>query len=133
MAVTSKTLLQPDFVSELVLSKKVTIDSTAVDAGNSGETHILRPGLVLGVYTAQSTYIQYDDAGGPGVGETVARYILLDEVDLKDGDPGASASDHVANVMVIGRVKESKLHGIDDNGKADLAKGGSGDGFIVFE
>jgi len=95
----------------------VTIDSTAADAGNTPTT-TLRKGLVLGKVTATGKLKHYNNAASDGT--QTAAGILDDEVNLLD-ETGA-ARDSQATALIHGYVKESKLHGIDSAGKADLAQ-----------
>lgn len=129
--VTSAARDQRPFVKQLVMSKTVTIVSTALDAGNTGQTHILREGLALGRVTASGKYKEYNAAGGDGSEDCDA--ILLHQVDLKNGDPGASATDHEAVVMVCGVAVSDTVLLYDAAAAADLAKAGSGLGYIEFE
>lgn len=120
------------FEKQCIMSRNVTIAATAVDAGNTGQTHILRAGLVLGRITASGKYVAYD-AAGTDDGRRDARCILRYQVDLKDGDPGAAASDHVANVMWIGEAVSGHCIGYDAGAAADLAKNAALDnGLIEF-
>lgn len=93
----------------------ITIDKSARDTGNTPQT-TLRKGLVLGRITATGKYAQYDDSASDGT--EVAACILADEVNLLDED--GNAQDAHATGVIHGVVDESKLIGIDDNGKADL-------------
>jgi len=116
--------------------KTVTIDSTAEDARNVGEENILSPGLALGIITAEDTYTGYDPNGADGT--EVARYVLYDEVDTKSGDAAATAADVPATVIWLGNLDSSKVFDEDGtaigvSGKADLAKGGSGDAIIDWD
>lgn len=119
MALKTQTYAPKGFLRERVKSIPVTIVSTALDAGNTGETHVLRAGLVLGIVTASGKYVEYDDDGTDD-GRRTAKAVLMHDVDLKDGDPAASAADHVADVLVLGSVYQSGLIGGDANGYADL-------------
>ena len=94
----------------------VTVDSAAADNGGSPTT-TLRKGLVLGKVTASGKYKQYNNAAADGT--EVAAGILDDEVNLID--EAGTARDSQATMLIHGFVRESKLHGIDANGKADLA------------
>ena len=119
------------FIKQLVQTKVVTIVSTALDAGNTGQTHILRAGLALGRITASGKYKEYNAAGGDGSEDCDC--ILYDQVDLKDGDPGASASDHEAVVMWVGEAVSDHVILYDAAAAADLAKAGGGLGTIEFD
>lgn len=117
-----------------LLTIKVNIDSTAVDATNPQGTHILRAGLILGTSTGVSpsgSALDYRTAAGAGLGD-VAHFILMQDVDLKDNDAGAASTDHVGVVLVIGAVKLGACLLEDAAAIADLAKGGSGRGLIYF-
>lgn len=118
------------FVRQMLQTKIVTIDDTALDAGHTGSTHILRGGLALGKITASGKYKEYNAAGGDG--SETGDCILFDQVDLKDGDPGASASDHEAVVMWIGEAVSDHTILYDAALAVDLAKAGGGEGQIEF-
>ena len=57
----------------------------------------------------------------------------MELVDLKDGDPGASASDHYGVVMWIGHANSGDCIGYDAAAATDLAKAGGGLGYIEFD
>lgn len=94
----------------------VTVDSTAADDGNTPAT-TLRKGLVLGKVTATGKYKEYDNAASDGT--QVAAGILDDETNLLDET--GTARDSQATMLIHGYADESRLHGIDSNGKGDLA------------
>jgi len=125
----SETFQPAAFLVNSLETKTVNIVSTAIDAGNTGKTYYLRKGLALGKVTASGKYAEYDNTKSDG--REVCHYILMDDCDLKDGDPGASAADHYARVLVIGKVVAANCIGLDANGQADLAKAGTGEGVIV--
>lgn len=118
-----------------VLTKKVTLDSSSVDSGNTGMTHIIRAGMILGKSTgvtpsgAAIPFLQTDTTNNIG---GTAHFILMHDVDLKDGDPSATATDHQCVVMLIGSVKAGVCLLEHADAIADLKKGGSGEGFIEF-
>lgn len=118
------------FLSTVLLTKKVTIDATAVDAGNTGQTHILRAGLPLAYETVLTNYVHYQPAGANGA-ET-GDCILLEQTDLKYGDAGASAVDRVAVVLLHGSVALGEVLLQDAALIVDLTKAGGGEGWIEF-
>ena len=93
-----------------------TIASTASDGGGTPTTR-LRKGLVLGKVTATGKFKQYSN--GASDGTEVAAGILDAETNLLDET--GTARDSQATMLIHGYVSESKLYGIDSNGKADLA------------
>ena len=106
------------------IEKGVTIDSAARDAGNTGKTTTLRPGLVVGKVTATGKCKQYDASATDGTETAVG--ILKDQVKVVDGSGNAvDANDAV--LVIHGRVDESALIGCDVDAKADLA------GQIIFD
>ena len=121
---------ETDWLVKSILTTKVTIDSTCLDAGNTGQTHILRSGLLVSLDSVSAAYVHYQPTGSNGA-ET-AEYILIDQVDLKDGDAGGTSVDHTANVLVIGKAKAASVLLYDAAALADLLKGGGGEGWIVF-
>jgi len=107
------------FVRKNVLSVPETIDATAVDAGNTGQTYVLRAGLAMGRITASGKLAQYNNGASDGT-QTCVGYLMHD-VDLKDNNPAASATDHGADVLVLGLVKTGNLYGHDAAAAVDLA------------
>lgn len=101
-------------LSDHMIEKRVTIDSTARDSGNTPTTK-LRAGLCLGKVTATGKYKEYDNGDVDGTETLVG--ILLAEVNLLDDD--ATAQDTLGRALIHGYVDESALVGIDANGKAD--------------
>ena len=97
--VTTYERIEKGFLRAAALTAPLVIDATAIDAGNTGQTHILRSGLVLGKLTSGGNLKQYTD--GLSDGTEVAYAILLQQVDLKDGNPSASATAHPAEVLLI--------------------------------
>lgn len=63
-------------------TKRVTMVSTAVDAGNTGSTTTLRAGLPLGKVTSTGKYIQWDNDGDATDGSAHAEGVLLKEQDM---------------------------------------------------
>ena len=118
------------------LTQLVTMDSSATDARNSGQTHILSNSLAVGKVTSSSRYTGYDPNGTDGT-QTV-QGVLFAEVDLKAGDPTATAQHTPARIVVFGHGEASKVvdedgTAIDQSGIDDLAKAGSGIGFVILD
>jgi len=90
----------------------VVIASTARDNGST----TLRKGLVMGKITASGKFAQYDDNAADGTETAVG--ILLEDVNLLD--EGGTARDARGTLVVHGIVDNSKLIGIDANGRADM-------------
>jgi len=109
--------------------KTVTIDSTALDAGNGQRTSILRKALCLGKVTASGDHVEYDEDGVDD-GREVMAGILMEEVDLFD-DTGVVA-DSTGLMLVVGIVDNGKLIGIDANGRTDMNAPATGK-LIVFD
>jgi hypothetical protein len=96
---------------DLVATKKVVIDSTAVDAGNSPTT-TLRGGLVVAVKDSDGNIYPYDADANDGT--QIPYGILAKHQDmLVDG----VASDRFAAVLVHGLVRQSQLVGIDQRAR----------------
>lgn len=106
MGLITKTQAGVGFLRERVHSVPLTISSTALDSGHTSYTYVLRPGLVLGKITATGELAHY--APGAADGTETAYGILLNEVDLKGGDPNASSADKIGDVLLIGTVDSSK-------------------------
>lgn len=118
------------FLSTALLTKKVTLDSTALDAGNTGQTHILRASLGLARDTVAGAYVHYQPAGSNGT--DTADCVLMEDVDLKGGDPGAASADRKGLVLILGSVVAGKVLLQDANMITDLNKAGGGEGWIEF-
>jgi len=129
--VTSKSNSPYGWLLRIALTEKVTIDDTAVDAGNTGQTHILRAGLVMGKITASGKMAHY--APGASDGTETAYGILLSDVDTKDGDPGATAADMPGLLLIAGEVHDAANNCLlwDSAAAADFLKGGGSPGIIV--
>lgn len=114
-----------------VQSEKVTIDDTAVDAGNTGQTYILRSSLVMGKITASGKMAHY--APGASDGTETAYGILINDVDVKDGDPGGSNQDMPGVLLVLGEVHDAANNCLlwDSAAAADFLKGGGSPGIIT--
>jgi hypothetical protein len=92
---------------DLVATKKVVIDSTAVDASNSPTT-TLRGGLVVAVKDSDGNIYPYDATATDGT--QIPYGILAKHQDmLVDG----VASDRFATVLVHGMVRQNQLVGLD--------------------
>ena len=87
-------------------------------AARDGTSTTLRKGLVLGKITASGKYAQYDDAAVDGTETAVG--ILLENVNLLD--EGGAAQDAAGVLVVHGIVDNSKLYGIDANGRGDMSQ-----------
>ena len=112
---------------------KVTISSAATDTGNTGTTHILRAGLVLGKITTGGEYSEYKSTNSDGTQLVANCLVLLEDVDLKNGDLTATSVDRIGRVAIIARVKESGLIGLDAAAKAALIPGGAATAQYTFE
>lgn len=96
---------------DLVATKKVVIDSTAVDAGNSPTT-TLRGGLVVAIKDSDSNIYPYDADANDG---TQVPYGILSK--HQDMLVGGVASDRFTQVLVHGLVRQNELIGIDQRAK----------------
>ena len=92
-------------LSDNFVSVEGIVASGAVDSAHTGKTHILRPGLALTFNTASGQWFNTVS------GDTYDG-ILLNEVDLKDGDTTNSSTAHPGAVVVIGAVASGQLLGI---------------------
>ena len=99
---------------DLVATRHVTIDSAAVDSGNSPTT-TLRGGNVLALVDASGKAHTYDPDGNDG--RQIAVGILEHYQNmLVDG----VASDRFTQILVHGLVKENELVGLDPRAKQQL-------------
>lgn len=101
---------------------QVEFDSTTVDAGNTGQTHILRSGLTVAQYTSGGSikkWGEYDDTKADGRED--AKAFLVGSINMRDNQ--GSAKDTWGLVMIGGQplIDEDKVYGLDALGKADLA------------
>ena len=96
---------------DLVATKKVVIDSTAVDSGNSPTT-TLRGGLVVAIKDSDGNIYPYDADANDGT--QIPYGILAKHQDmLVDG----VATDRFATVLVHGLVRQNELVGIDQRSR----------------
>lgn len=82
------------------------IDGAARDAGNTGNTTVLRPGLIMGQVTATKKWKQYDS--GAVDGTEIPRGILT-ELGLNTQLSGADADRFLATIMVKGNINPEAL------------------------
>lgn len=75
------------------------VSGAARDAGNTNNTTVLRPGLVMGVITASGKWAQFDASAVDGT--EVARGILL-QFGLNTQSDGADADRFLATILVRG-------------------------------
>jgi len=119
MTVERKSFNDTSCIIEKTLAVQMTIDASAVDVGNIDQTHILRKNLILGKITASGKLVAYDETGTDD-GRRTAYAILVNETDLKNGNPLATATDHEAQALIIGIADPSLCHGYDAAAKVDL-------------
>lgn len=102
--------------ADQTITRRVTIDDAAVDAGNTPST-TLRAGLVLAVQDADGKAAAYDpDANN---GRQIAVGVLEQgQSMLVDG----VAKDRFAQMLVGGMVKESQLIGLDGMARRQLSE-----------
>jgi len=98
---------------------QVKIASTAEDSGNTGQTHILRAGLTMGMISASKKWAHYDD--GASDGTETAKGFLLSTVSVKDNQ--GNAADAIGLVVIGGQplIDENKVYGFDSAAETDLA------------
>lgn len=94
----------------------ITIDSTAVDAGNTPTT-TLRAGLVMGKKTADGLYYQYDKDGVDGTENTVG--ILYDFHSTLNA-VGTAVDKSGSLLLLSGLVKEASCINLDERAKKIL-------------
>jgi len=82
------------------------IDGAARDAGNTGNTTVLRPGLVMAQITATQKWIQYTPGASDG-SEIPAG--ILTELGLNTQMQGANADRFLATIMIKGNVNPSAM------------------------
>lgn len=114
----------------LMMTKGITIDSTARDANNTPTT-TLRKGVVMGIVTATGRYKEYDD--GDSDGTQVARGILMQEIDLLDSQGNAQHAE--GSMLIFGRVDNNAIYfdaaGDAANGRTDMTTP-TNDVLIIF-
>jgi hypothetical protein len=95
----------------------VEVLSTTVDAGNTGQTYILRAGLALALITSGTKYGLYATAGAGGLG--VFKGFLAQDVNMKG--PDGVVRDTTAMLVIGGQplIDESAVIGLDTDAKAD--------------
>lgn len=105
--------------SEHMMVKRsgITVLATTVGADADGNK-ILKAGVVMGKITASGKYAAYDN--GLSDGREVAVGILLESINLKDGDV-------ICGLLLHGSVLDARVSGADAAAKTDLT------GRIVFQ
>lgn len=101
---------------------QVKLDSALVDAGNTGQTHIIRSGLCVAQYSAGDNITKwglYATAGSDGLG--TAKAFVLGNVNMKNSE--GTAQDTAALVVIGGGclIDETYAIGIDADARVDLA------------
>lgn len=82
------------------------IDGAARDAGNTGNTSVLRHGLIMGQITATTKWAQYNPSASDGT--EIPRGILT-ELGLNTQLAGADTDRFLATIMVKGNVNPEAL------------------------
>lgn len=94
--------------------KGIVIDSASVDAGNSGQTYILRPGLALvrGAGTG-GKFVPADHGSAPVYGSVLEAVILNEYVNMHG--PTGVVENKPAQGMWAGRVDDSLIIYVGDS------------------
>ena len=88
-----------------LLWQSAVISGAARDAGNTGNTTVLRPGLLLGRITASKLYVQWDTGASDG-SEVLAGWLDV-EVDVQPN--GVNADRNIRVAVARGNLRVSKL------------------------
>lgn len=102
---------------EQALILGTSISGAARDSGNSDNSAILRPGLVMGIITASQLYTNYSATATDG--SQVAAGILPVSLRMTDLITGAN-SQKVAGMVVGGPVQAGLLFGLDQQARAQM-------------
>lgn len=100
--------------------RKMTIDSTAVDAGNTPTT-TLRAGNLIAVADGGTNGFVYDPDGLDGKDVVVG--VLEESISMLDGT-GVAEAKSGRPVMTGGLVKTAELIGLDDAARATMVRSG---------
>jgi hypothetical protein len=100
--------------------QKVTIDSTATDTGNTGQTTTIRGGNMMAILDADGNAYPYDPDHATGLDAPVG--VLPQAVDMI-GREGV-ATDRFTRVATTGLLKASECVGLDDQARARLIRQG---------
>jgi len=98
---------------DAVCVKGIVIDSASVDAGNSGNTSVLRPGLALvrGAGTG-GKFVPADHGSAPLYSAVLEAVILNHYVDMRD--PSGTAENKSAQGVWFGRVDDAQIIYVGD-------------------
>jgi hypothetical protein len=99
----------------LIATKKITIDSTTVDSGNTPAT-TLRGGNVLALADSSGKALTYDPDANDG--RQIAVGILEKHQEML---VGGTAADRFTQMLVHGFLKQGELFGLDPRAKQQLA------------
>lgn len=115
-------LFQSFFMGDVVFDPMPLISSTAVDSGNSGNTLILRPGLLLGKLDSDGSWVAYDPTATNGA--QVAQGVLVNEVNMLDYSTGAAAARLGQAVVICGKIKAAMVLNLDQLARNQLMRRG---------
>lgn len=116
------TPIKPFIIAGTPVVIQVEILSTTVDTGNTGQTHILRPGLAMAQYTSGDNINKwgaYTNGGSAGLG--TQQGWLVAEVNMHD--PSGTVQNSWGLVAIAGQclIDEDLVYGAHANGWTDLA------------
>ncbi len=104
-----------------LLTRQVTFDSTAVDAGNTPTT-TLRAGLLAGIKTSDGNAYAYDPDGTDGTQNPVG--VLFLHLNMLSLVTGAVEDKQGVLIIIRGNFKESELINLDERAKSVLVANG---------
>jgi len=105
MAITEAYSVPEFLLNDHYVTKAVTLDSTA------WADKVAKAGTVVGIVTSSGKAVPYNNSNTDG--SEVAVGILLENIDLNNGDQPAA-------IVIHGFVDKSKLIGYDEACEADL-------------
>ncbi len=98
--------------------ESIEVDSASVDAGNTGNTTKLRPGLVLIKLASSSRYGPADHSDAPASSAVVAPNVVILDHFLDTRDKSGTAVNKMAAGLVAGFVTDAQVIYVDGTYKS---------------
>lgn len=101
---------------------QVKFHSGTVDAGNTGQTHVLRAGLAIAQYISGDNINEWGEyVTGQADGRSTCQGFLLESINMQNSQ--GTARDTLGLVAIAGQclIEEDQVYGMDSDAWVDLA------------